>query len=465
MKQLIWTIMGLVALGLGAGGVWWFGAERIATWRKGAAAHGEPTVRLSEATDLPLFIEVLPKVVELSGIRTAEVKKPSRPRILELRGQLNFDPNYLVHVHARFPGQVIQLGTTNVTNPNALASRLMITKRALAFGDHVTKDQELAKLWSKELGEKKSELVTAHIRYRTDRRTWEQLTKAEKEAAVSNRAVREIERQMQQDATDIERARMTLLSWGLSKEAIDKVEADAKRIYKDEDARDAELENEWAQVSMLAPMTGTIVEKNVVEGGLVDTDDDLFKIADLSRLRAVLHVYEEDLPFLQAMEPPVPWTIHVTSRPEAPPISGFIDQLSDVIEPTEHMALAFGTVDNPKHELFALQFITAQVILPEEPNLLEIPTRALVEDGVTSNVLVQVDPQRSRYVLRRVSVARRYHDVVYVRSPLTEQQKKEGLEELRAGELVVSAGALELKAALEQARHAGKQTQDDKSIP
>lgn len=456
MKQRIWTVLGLLAVAAGAAGFWWFGAERLAAWREHAVGDDDQTVSLAEAIDLPLYIQVLPKVVELSGIRTAEVKKPTRPRILELRGQLNFDPNFLVYVHARFPGQVIALGTVDVTDPNALTSRLMITKRSLAFGDHVNKGKELAKLWSKELGEKKSELVTSHIRYRTDRRTWQQLKQAEGKGAIANRQVREMERQMEQDATEIEKARMTLLSWGLTKEAIDKVEADAERIHLDEGTRDIALENEWAQVSILAPMNGTIVEKNVVEGGLVDIDDDLFKVADLTRLRAVLHVYEEDLPFLQAMEPPVPWTIHVSSRPEAPPISGFIDQLSDVIEPNEHMALAFGTVDNPKHELFALQFITAQVILPEEPNLLEIPTRALVEDGVTSNVLVQVDPQRSRYVLRRVSVARRYHDVVYVRSPLTAPQKQEGLEELHVGDLVVSAGALELKAALEQARHAAE---------
>lgn len=455
MKKHLWTIVGLIVIASVAAGFWWLGADRLAAWRQRTPGRDDKTVSITEATDLPLYITVLPKVVELSGIRTAEVKRPTRPRILELRGQLNFDPNYLVHVHARFPGQVIALGSVDVTDPNALTSRLLRTKRAIAFGDHVNKGDKLAMLWSKELGEKKSELVTAYIRYRTDRQTSRQFKHAEGQGVIANRPVREIERQMEQDATEIEKARMTLLSWGLPKEAIDEVEADAERIHRDEGKRDATLENEWAQVSILAPMNGTIVEKNVVEGGLVDTDDDLFKIADLTRLRAVLHVYEEDLPFLQAMEPPVPWTIHVTSRPEAPPISGFIDQLSDVIEPNEHMALAFGSVDNPKHELFALQFITAQVILPEEPNLLEIPTRALVEDGTTSNVLVQVDPQRSRYVLRRVSVARRYHDVVYIRSPLSEQQKKEGLEELDVGELVVSAGALELKAALEQARHAG----------
>ena len=47
---------------------------------------------------------------------------------------------------------------------------------------------------------------------------------------------------------------------------------------------------------------------------------------------------------------------------------------------------------------------------------MEIPTAALVEDGQESVVFVQPDPARPVYTLRRVAVARRYHDKVYVRS-------------------------------------------------
>ena len=209
-----------------------------------------------------------------------------------------------------------------------------------------------------------------------------------------------------------------------------------------------ELEANWARVDIIAPIDGTIVEKNVVAGNIVDTDDDLFKIADLSMLTAWGQVYEEDLPELQSLELPIPWKLRVSSNAEAIPISSIIDRIGETIDPNTHMALIGGPVENKKGHLFAGQFITATIALPPEPDVVEIPTRALVEDGNESIVLVQTDPKLDRFYRRRVSVVRRYADTVLVRSRLTPEQRRLGMEELHEGEMVVSAGALELKAAL-----------------
>lgn len=449
MKHPIITAVGLLALVATGIAVW-----LVPHWleRRGAATD-ENTVRLAEAKDVPLYITVLPKFMELGGIRTVEVRKPTHARVLELRGQLNFDPNNLVYVRARFPGQVIELATVEQTN--ALSTSLMTVKRTVAFMDKVTKGQRLATLWSKDLGEKKSELVTALIRFRTNTLRLERLNTLEAKGGTAGGAVRDIRQAVEEDETNIEKTRMTLLSWRLSKDEIAKVEAEADRIQREHGKRSLDVENDWAQVRIEAPIDGTIVEKNVVEGMLVDTDADLFAIADLTKLRAMLHVYEEDLPELQKLEQPTPWLIRVASRPGAPSIPSTIDQLGDVIDPNEHMALAFGTVDNTAGDLFAGQFITATVELPQEPDLVEIPTRALIEDGIESVVLVRIDPEKHQFAARRVKVARRYHDVVYVRERLSAEEKQQGLEELRVGDVVVAAGALELKAAMEAQAQAG----------
>jgi cobalt-zinc-cadmium efflux system membrane fusion protein len=169
-----------------------------------------------------------------------------------------------------------------------------------------------------------------------------------------------------------------------------------------------------------------------------------------------VRVYEEDLPFLQHLPKPIHWSITIISDPEAGTIPGTIDWISEMIDPNEHMGLASGYIDNPRGEYRAGQFIIAQVDLPPEGELVEIPTRALVEDGDESVVLVQMDPSKNRYTRRRVSVARRYHDVVHIRSFLTPEQKEDGYEELHVGEQVVACGALELKEALQQRQAAAK---------
>ncbi|HVX15771.1 MAG TPA: efflux RND transporter periplasmic adaptor subunit [Pirellulales bacterium] len=418
-------------------------------WSDRSHGHAAQETVAIDAAQVSPYIEVLPRVVELNGIRTAKVTRPTRPRKLELRGQLNFDPDGLMHVHARFPGQIIEL--SQIEEPNAaLSTETVKTMRDISFMDRVLKGRELGVLWSKELGEKKSELVSSLIRLRVDRQNLKLYRQMDKEGTIPPRSLREAEQTVEQDEIAVEKARMTLLSWRLTPQEIEKVAGEAERLHKEQGGRNIPMENEWARVAIVAPRDGTIVEKNVVEGDIVDTDADLFKIADLSRLVVVARVYEEELRYLEQVPRPIPWTITVNSMPGMAPISGYVDRVGDVIDPYEHVALIFGKIENPRGGLFAGQFIKAAIEIPEHPDIVEIPTRALVEDGNESVVLVRVDDEHFRYVARRVLVARRYHDVVRIHSALSEAERESGYEELHEGEEVVAAGALELKAALTQ---------------
>ena len=439
------------------GGGYWFGPKLVAHWRppehRGAADAGDGSAEAVE----PTFIDVLPEVVELTGIRTAAATLPSQPRELNLSGELSIDPNRLVHVHARFPGQVVELAT--VEEQNAISGSLKV-RRVVSFMDHVTKGDRLGVLWSKELGEKKSELVAALIRLRTDQINLQRLQALYEKGASPEKSLRDAEYDVDNDETKVESARWTLRSWSLTDEEIAEVEAEAERIHKDRSLRSlgkVELEASWARVDIVAPIDGTIVEKNVVAGNIIGTDDDLFKIADLSTLTARGQVFEEDLPVLQSLQFPIPWKLRINSNPEAPPIPGEITQIGDIINPFTHMALVVGPVSNQEGRLFAGQFITATIQLPPEAGVVEVPTRALVEDGTESVVLVKTDPKLDRFYRRRVAVVRRFHDVVHLRSRLTPEQKARGIEELHEGELVVAAGALELKAALAAQQPAAQQ--------
>jgi membrane fusion protein, heavy metal efflux system len=408
----------------------------------------EETVNIDQAKVAP-YIELLPRVVELNGIRTAVVTRPTRPRKIELRGQLNYDPDSLMHVHGRFPGQIVELFKVDVPNPE-LSTESFKTKRDISAMDHVIKGQELAVLWSKELGEKKSEYVSALLRLRVDKQNLKQYRLIDREGALPARSLREAEQVVEQDQTAVEKARMTLLSWRLTPHEISTVETEAERLHKEGGGRNLQLESEWARVAIVAPRDGTIVEKNVVELDIVDTDTDLFKVADLTRLQVVANIYEEDLRFLEQVPRPIPWTITINSMPGREPISGYIDHFGGAIDPKEHVALAVGRIKNPSGELLAGQFIKAAIEIPERDDVVEIPTRSLVDDGNESVVLVRIDKEHYRYAPRRVLVVRRYHDFTRVHSELNAEQREQGYEELHEGEEVVAVGALELKAALTQ---------------
>ena len=395
-------------------------------------------------------VDISAQVAESTGLKTAVASEPTKPRLLQLRGSLALDVNRLVHVHARFPGQIVHLEMveeTVVASPTAPK-----VKRTLNFMDHVTKGQKLGEIWSKELGEKKSELVDALVRLRIDQRNLTFLQELLRKGGTAEKTVREGERLVEVGAIAVTKAERTLRSWTLNEHEIQEVKDEAERIHKG-GARENQQDETWATVDVMSPIDGTVVEKNVVEGDLVNADSDLFKIADLSVLSAWARVYEEDLPMLHSMPKPITWTLRLSSNPQAVPITGKIDRIGEIIDPNEHMALLAGLVENPNGGLHAGQFITAIVELPPERDVVEIPTKALVEDGDESVVFVEVeqpDAQIKRFKVRRVSVVRRNFDVVYVRSRLTPEQFKQGLEELHAGESVMAAGALEQKAALQE---------------
>ena len=395
----------------------------------------------------PHAAEIPARVAELTGLKTAVVSLPTKPRVLQLRGSLALDVNRLVHVHARFPGQIVNLEMIEVSvvaSPTAPK-----VKRKLNFMDHVAKGQKLGQIWSKDLGEKKSELVDALVRLRIDQKNLNFLQELLRKGATPEKSVREAEKQVEVGGIAVNKAERTLRSWSLTDQQIQEVKDEADRIHR-AGVRENQQDENWATVEVISPIDGTIVEKNVNEGDLVNADSDLFKIADLNVLSVWARAYEEDLPLLQSMPQPRSWTLRLSSNLQATPITGTIDTIGEIIDPNEHMALLTGMVENPNGQLHAGQFITAIVELPPEQDVVEIPTKALVEDGEESVVFVQPDPEINRFKLRRVSVVRRNFDVVYIRSRLTPKQLHEGLEELREGEHVMAAGALEQKAALQE---------------
>src|SRR5664279_6062001 len=92
----------------------------VVVWRYAAGEPKEAGRNVSEvaiASAAPEAvldsIELTPRVIKMGGIETARATPPTRPRKLELRGSLAFDPNRLVNVSARFPGQIMEVATVD----------------------------------------------------------------------------------------------------------------------------------------------------------------------------------------------------------------------------------------------------------------------------------------------------------------------------------------------------------------
>ncbi len=428
------VIVGLVLL---TGGVATWVATVQSSQTKGPPASTPPTHETNEAGKVRRVgqheLIVPPAVVRRMGLSTAQAAAPSRPiKLPPFPGCLALDSNRLARVRSRFPGEVVSVGTR--PGPDELAS----LARPLRFGDRVRQGDLLAVVWSKDLGEKKSELVDALCKLRADEVFLSRARELYEGGAGPERSVLEAERNAQASRVAVERAERTLRSWRLTEEEIAAVRAEADRVASaGGKLRPAEA-NQWARAEVRAPRDGVVLEKNVSVGDIVDTSSDLFKVGDVSELTIWAHVYEEDLPLLQALPRPLRWTVSLPSRPGTS-FSGTLDQIGEVIDPNQHTALVSGRVKNPDGVLKVGQFVTVHVELPPPSGEVEVPADAVVEDGRESVVFIQPSLNESRYVCQPVRVLRRFRDVIYVRA-------EEG--GLQAGQRVVTNGALLLRAAL-----------------
>ena len=187
----------------------------------------------------------------------------------------------------------------------------------------------------------------------------------------------------------------------------------------------------------------------MVRGDLIDTSTDLFKVADLSRLRVTAHAYEEDLPALDALPAGQrAWSIVVNSEPGVVLRPGSFDQIGSIIDPNQHTALVMGWVDNPDGHLRAGQFVTARIPLPPPKDELAIPSSALVDEGGRPFIFLQPEAKETTYARQAIAVARRAGATVFVRGDPSPAEQQAGARPLRAGQRVVSSGTVQLAEAL-----------------
>lgn len=447
-QRMVRVIIGVVVMALCIGGGWAAYQYRQAHQSEPSASTTETAAeRKNHSLD---SLDLTPETVKAIHLNTIAATVPRFSKKLHLRGSLAIDPNRLSHVHARFPGTIVDLATVEgLRSQEALASGS--APRTLQGFDKVEQGVPLAIIWSKDLGEKKSQLASSLAELRKEKQTLKRYEALQRSGSISDREFMDQQLKVEQGQIATFTAEATLRSYQVSEAEIVQVKESAEKIHLSQET-DKSYSADWPRVIVRAPISGSIVEKTVTIGDIVDAYADLFKIADMSVLAVYLHAYEEDLPALEQLPKPLQVSIKILANPEKGELRGQIDRFSPLVDQNEHMALLIGTVENPKLELLSGQLITADVGIPAEPGIVEIPANALVDSDSGPVVFVQPDTSKPNFQRRQVKVVKRYFDVVYVRSEISEEQKQAGLREIHVGDAVIAGGILELEDYFQQQR-------------
>ncbi|MGC3972084.1 MAG: efflux RND transporter periplasmic adaptor subunit [Pirellulales bacterium] len=394
----------------------------------------DPLVELVDDKDDTLRL-TKDDAVDLLGLRIAEVKAATGPEPLRLPGTLFLDPNRLVHVHSRFGGEAISIGMTDDGQGG---------QRPLQYGDRVKKGQLLAIIWSKDIGEKKSELMDALSRLEASQVILTRLESLQP-GVVTERSIHEARREVEANVISVARAERTLRSWRMTDDEISAIHNELKSIKESKHSANPQVEKQWAETEVTAAIDGVIVEKSFNVGDIVEPTDDLFKVADLSRMQVLANIYEEDLWALRTLkQEDRRWNIDLKSDPTDNQIPGTFDLIGSVIDPAQRTGVVMGWLDNKDGNLTVGQFITATIQLPSSPDVVAIPETGLIEEGDSSTVFVEVDRTKREFARRKVSVLRRSSGTVYIDSNPGE---KKG-EPLKPGQRIVVSGVLGLGGEL-----------------
>jgi cobalt-zinc-cadmium efflux system membrane fusion protein len=438
LKTAAAVLVVLGVLGLGAG----LCTQRLLAQKPGV--EEEPVlVRGNDGVRLPA--DTATKL----GVRTVEVKaREARPRVLRLPGSLAIDPTHLQRIRVRFaPAEVVEIGQVVERTKAGRAQ-----SRELRPGDRVKKGDVLAVFFSADVGARKSALFDALLQLKLD----EEILKRteENKGAVPEAFILNARRTVSADQSAVARAVNTLRILGIPTREIDAIRQEAKeagdRKGKPEtgEARKAR-EDRWALVELRAPADGTIVERNLaLHEVITDGPATVFQIANLDRLLVLANAAEDDLPALNALAPEKRvWTVRTAGPGDG--VKGPIEEISYLIDPNQHTAVVKGHIDNPDGHWRAGQFVTASITLPPAPGEVSLPAAAVVDTGTKTFVLIQPDPMKLVFEQRRVLVVRRGEDRVHIRSRLTPEQERQGYQTVRLGDRVVTSGAVEIKALLD----------------
>jgi cobalt-zinc-cadmium efflux system membrane fusion protein len=438
-------------------------AESAASAKTPPPAGALASVELVAGKPHTLF---LPRAVRESlGIRNGQTellagaRPPKQNRAMVLPGSTALDPTRLWRIRARFaPARVVEIA--QVTDATATEAGGQTVYHELTTGDHVVKGDLLGVFYSVDVGNKKNDLIDALYQLKLDEEILHLAEKAAQSGAVPEVFMLNAKRNVEGDRNAIARALSNLRTWDIPDKDIQAVYKEAEEIGKRGGQRDRSKDDLWPRVELRAPEDGIVVERNLAQHEMVvDNTVNLFQIAKVDRLTVLVNVPEDDLPALQALQGKQrEWTVSTVGTAVAKGVTGPITEIGYLIDPSQHTAVIKGYIDNPRGLIRAGQFVTATVKLPAPADVVEVPTDAVVDDGLQCVVFVQTDAEKQYYTMRRVELTQRFDNTVFVRSkpfPKDEQRTTEeeesGLlpkEALTRGELILKTGVGELKAAL-----------------
>lgn len=289
-----------------------------------------------------------------SGIRLGEAREVSRGGLI-VTGDITYDQNRVSHIGPKTQGRVVEL---------------MVEVGAPTVGGQV-----LAHLESPDVGATRAELGESEALMEIARENFDRERRLAEQGISSRREVLDAEAELRRTEARAGSARERLRVLGAS------------------------LHGEGGHFDVTAPYDGTVVERHAARGEVVGPADQLFTVADLSRLWIELDVYERDLSRVAQGDP-----VEV-STPAWPDrtFQGRVVYVGDIVAPERRTVRARVELPNEDRALKPGMFATARIGGAGGPMVVAVPRDAVqTVEGVTSVWVLGDEP--GEFVVQPVEI-------------------------------------------------------------
>ena len=358
----------------------------------------KPSPPAATASAEPGILELAEGSTTFAHLQTDRATlRPIRTVLKAQAGKILANENRLAHLSARVPGRIVAVYAN--------------------LGDRVKEGDRLLLLDSPAFGE-------AQLEYRKARTTLNVMGKAlERSTALLDRGAIGAGEHQRREA-DFENARADLHEAEEKLHLLGMTEREIQQL-----AAKTLPHAEVARVSLRAPFSGEVIERNATIGEVIDPNTMLFTVADLSAVWV-----RADFPEQQAgrLKTGLIFDLRVLAYPDTI-FHGAITYVGAVIDPTTRTVMARADVSNLEGRLRPEMFAEVSLVTDEQ-SILSVPRAAVQQVGSRTVVFVVRGPRR--FESREVTLGQASTEYIQVVTGLT------------SGDEVVTQGSYALKSEL-----------------
>jgi Cu(I)/Ag(I) efflux system membrane fusion protein/cobalt-zinc-cadmium efflux system membrane fusion protein len=282
-------------------------------------------------------VSIDPATVQNMGVRSAPVERIDFTRSIRTVGEVEYDEEALYLVNTKISGWIEKLHVDYL-------------------GASVEKGDPLLEIYSPELVATQQDYLLA-------------LKNARNVAGANFVSV-------QEDADQVLRStRKRLEYWDIPASEIERLE-ETGEVKK--------------TVLLKAPASGIVVKKNAVEGDHIKAGDDLYQIADLSKVWVHASVYDNELPWIREGQSATMELSYLPGQKYEGRVSYIYPYLREKARDV-HVRLIF---DNPDLSLKPGMYVNVQLQGKTIPDALVIPSEAAIRSGERTVAFVVQGPGR-----------------------------------------------------------------------